>query len=83
MNKTGHTNVPTAQFIKSMREVASTLNSSSTSLLSVAVRMAEIGHDDEAQLLIDLVKGLHRAEEEVRRHSKDAGVGRIVKLSEH
>ncbi|MBN4174619.1 hypothetical protein GSU75_01828 [Pseudomonas savastanoi pv. phaseolicola] len=83
MSKAGLTNIPTAEFIRSMREVATTLNKSSTSLLSAAVRLAETGQDSEAQLLIDLVKGLHSAEDAVRKHSKEAGVGRIMKLSEH
>lgn len=66
-----------------MREVATTLNKSSTSLLSAAVRLTETGQDSEAQLLVDLVKGLNRAEHAVRKHSNDARVGRIMKLSEH
>jgi thioesterase domain-containing protein len=51
-----------------MREVAVTLKSSSTSLLSVAVRLAEAGQDAEAMVLIDLAKGIQEAEDKVRRH---------------
>ncbi|MGV8864550.1 MAG: hypothetical protein ACOH2T_25730 [Pseudomonas sp.] len=83
MNKPGHANVPTAQFIKSMQEVAVTLNSASTSILGVAARIAEAGLDEDAQVLVVLVKGIHEAEDKVRKHAKDAGVGKIVKLSEH
>ena len=83
MNITGHTNVPTAQFIKSMQEVAVTLDSSSKSILGVAVRLAEGGLDEDAQLLVELVKGLYEAEDKVRKHTQDAGIGMIVKLSEH
>lgn len=77
------TNAPTAEFIRSMREVAATLNSSSTTLLSSAIRLAEAGQDREALLLIDLAKGIQEAEDKVRRHAKDAGAGMIVKLSQH
>lgn len=66
-----------------MREVAVTLNSSSTSLLSVAVRLVEAGQEKEAMELIGLVKGIHEAEDKVRRHAKDAGVGKIIKFSTH
>jgi hypothetical protein len=83
MNKHAHTNAPTADFIRSMREVAVTLNSSSTSLLSAAVRLADAGLDAEALALIDLAKGIQKAEDKVRQHAKDAGIGRIVKLSTH
>lgn len=79
----GHTNAPTAELIRSMREVAITLKSSSTSLLSAAVRLAEAGQDHEAMLLIDLAKGIQDAEDKVRRHAKEAGTGIIVKLSTH
>lgn len=77
------TNAPTAEFIRSMREVAVTLNSSSTTLLSSAVRLAEAGQDQEALLLIDLASRIQEAEDKVRRHAMDAGVGMIVKLSQH
>lgn len=83
MSKHSHTNATTAEFIRSMREVAVTLNSSSTSLLSAAVRLAEAGQDAEAMALIDLVKGIQEAEDKVRRHAKDAGIGKIVKFSTH
>ncbi|MCH5520359.1 hypothetical protein [Pseudomonas syringae] len=76
-------NAPTAEFIRSMREVASTLNISFTSLLSASVRLAEAGQDQEAMRLVKLAKGIELAEAKVRRHANDAGVGKIVKLSEH
>jgi hypothetical protein len=66
-----------------MREVASTLNSSYTSLLSASVRLAEAGQDKEAMGLIELAKSIQGAETKVRQHVKDAGIGRIVKLSDH
>jgi hypothetical protein len=83
MDRSSSTNAPTAEFIRSMREVAVTLNSSSTSLLGVAVRLVEAGQDKEAMELIELVKGIHEAEDKVRRHAKDAGVGKIVKFNTH
>lgn len=83
MDRSSRTNAPTAEFIRSMREVAVTLNSSSTSLLGVAVRLVEAGQDKEAMELIELVKGIHEAEDMVRRHAKDAGVGKIVKFNTH
>lgn len=66
-----------------MREVSVTLNSIATSLLSAAVRLAEAGQDEQATLLIDHAKGLHGAEVKVRKHSEDASIGKIVKMSEH
>lgn len=78
-----HMNAPTAEFIRSMREIAVTLNSSSTSLLNAAVRLAEAGQDAEAMALIDLVRGIQEAEDKILRHAKDAGSGRIVMLSTH
>lgn len=83
MDKKGQTNSPTADFIRSMREVATTLRSSYTSLLSASVRLAEAGQDQEAMRLVGLAKGIDRAEEKVRKHAKDAGIGKIVKMSEH
>jgi len=83
VNRRGHTNAPTADFIRSMREVSVTLTSTATSLLSAAVRLAEAGQEEEGMLLIDLAKGLHGAEVKVRKHSEDAGIGKIVKMSEH
>ena len=79
MTKLGHTNAPTAELIRSMREVAVTLKSSSTSLLSVAVRLAEAGQDQKALVLIDLAKGIQEAEDKVRRHAKEAGCsGQVI-----
>ena len=83
MSERGQRNAPTAELIKSMREVASTLKSSYTSLLSASVRLAEAGQDKEALGLIELAKSIQGAETKVRQHAKDAGIGRIVKLSEH
>lgn len=83
MSKPDKTTAPTAAFIRSLREVAPTLDSSSTSLLSAAVRLAEVGQDKEAMLMIELAKEIQGAEDQIRMHSKDAGVGLIVKLSTH
>jgi hypothetical protein len=66
-----------------MREVASTLKSSYTSLLSASVRLAEAGQDQEAMRLIELANSIQGAETKVLQHAKDAGIGRIVKLSDH
>jgi urease accessory protein UreF len=66
-----------------MRGVAVTLNSSSISLLSSAVRLAEVGQDKEAMLMVELAKEIQEAEDQVRKHSNDASVGLIVKLSTH
>jgi hypothetical protein len=83
VNEREHRNAPTAELIRSMREVASTLNSSYTSLLSASVRLAEAGQDQEAMRLIELAKSIQGAEAKVRQHAKDAGVGKIVQMSEH
>lgn len=83
MNKLGHTNAPTAELIRNMREVAATLKSSYTSLLSSAVRLAEAGQDREAMLLVDLATGIQQAEDKVRRHANEARTGMIVKLNTH
>jgi urease accessory protein UreF len=64
-----------------MGEVAVTLHSSFTALLSVAVRLAEAGQDEEAKRLVDLAKVIRHAEETVRSHTKDARAGRMVKLN--
>jgi hypothetical protein len=74
---------PTAELIRSMREVAATLESSSTSLLSASVRLAESGQDREAILLIELAKGIQEAEDKVRQHAKKARIGKIVRLNTH
>jgi hypothetical protein len=66
-----------------LRELASILNSSYTSLLSASVRLAEAGQDQEAMRLIDLAKSIQGAEAKVRQHAKDAGAGKIVQMSEH
>jgi len=66
-----------------MREVAATLESSSTSLLSASVRLAEAGQDCEAILLIELAKGIQEAEDKVRQHAKEARIGKIVRLNTH
>ena len=58
VNKNGHTNAPTADFIRSMREVAATLSSSYTSLLSASVRLAEVGQDQDAMRLVEVAKGI-------------------------
>jgi urease accessory protein UreF len=83
MNKQGQINTPTADFIKSMREISLTLNSSFTALLSASVRLAEVGQNQEAMGLIELAEKIQCAEAKVRLHAKDAGIGKIVKLSEH
>lgn len=83
MNKAGQSNSPTAELIRSMREVAATLESSSTSLLSASVRLAEAGHDREAILLIGLAKKIQGAKDKVRQHAKEARIGKIVRLSTH
>lgn len=83
MNQPGNTNAPTAELIRSMREIALTLRSSSISLLSAAMRLAEAGQNREAMLLIDLAKEIQETEDKVRQHAKDACVGMIVKVSTH
>jgi hypothetical protein len=83
VTKTEQTNASTADLIRSMRQVSETLRSSSTSLLSAAVRLASAGEDREARHLIDLAKGIQEAEDEMRKHVNDARTGRIIKLSPH
>lgn len=76
-------NSPSADLLKSMTEVAETLHDSFTSLLSAAVRLAEVGQDEEARRLVELVKKIHGAEDKVLTHTKDARVGKIVKFNVH
>jgi hypothetical protein len=83
LDKDNHTNAPTAAFIRSMREVAVTLNSASSCLLSMSARLAEAGLAGDAQQLIGLARSIEMAEGKVRTHTKDAGIGMIVKLSRH
>lgn len=83
MHKSSHTNTPTADLIKSMAEVTETLHASFTSLLSAAVRLAAVGQDQEARQLVELAKGMQHAEDKMLRHTKDARVGKIVKLNLH
>lgn len=78
-----NTNAPTTGLIRNLREVATTLNRSYISLLSASVRLADAGQEQEAMRLIELAKGIQGAESEVLRHAKDAGIGKIVKMSEH
>ena len=83
MSERAQRNAPTAELIRRMREVASTLKSSYTSLLSAFVRLAEAGQDQEAMRLIELANSKQGAETKVLQHAKDAGIGRILKLSDH
>lgn len=76
-------NSPTADLVKSMTEVAETLHDSFTSLLSAAVRLAEVGQDEEARRLVELAKKIQNAEATMRTHTKDARVGKIVKFDLH
>jgi len=76
-------NSPTADLVKSMTEVAETLHDSFTSLLSAAVRLAEVGQDEEARRVVELAKIIQSAEDKIRTHTKDARVGKIVKLNVH
>jgi hypothetical protein len=78
-----HINSPTADLVKSMAEVAETLQDSFTSLLGAAARLAEVGQDKEARRLMELAKIIRRAEDKMRTHTKDARVGKIVKLNVH
>jgi hypothetical protein len=52
-------------------------------LFSAAVHLADAGKDREPMLVIDLAKRIQNAEEKIRRHTKGAGVGIIVKRSKH
>ncbi|OCX24811.1 hypothetical protein BBI10_04120 [Pseudomonas graminis] len=83
VNKSGITNAPTEELIKSMSQVAATLRSSFTLLLSAAVRLAEAGQDEEASGLVKLAKVIEDAEDTMRIHTKDASEGKIVKLNLH
>ncbi|EFW80207.1 hypothetical protein ALP26_01754 [Pseudomonas savastanoi pv. glycinea] len=83
MIKADHTNVPTADLVRSMGEMAETLGRTCTSLLSAAVRLAETDLDEEAQQLVDLTKALQHAEHEALMHLNDARSGLLVKLSKH
>ena len=76
-------NAPTADLVKSMAEVAEMLHDSFTSLLSAAVRLAEVGQGEEARRLVELAKDIQSAEDKMRTHMKDARVGKIVKLNVH
>jgi urease accessory protein UreF len=64
-----------------MTDVAETLHHSFTSLLSVAVRVAEVGQDEEARRLVELATKIQGAEENMLTHTKDAGMGKIMKLN--
>ena len=76
-------NCPTTDLVRSMTEVVETLHDSFTSLLSAAVRLAEVGQDEEARRLVELAKIIQSAEDKMRTHTKDARVGKIVKLNVH
>lgn len=76
-------NSPTADLVKSMTEVADTLHDSFTSLSSAAVRLAEVGQDEEAKRLLELAKEIQSAEDKMRTHTKDSRVGKILKLNVH
>ncbi|MBD8123628.1 hypothetical protein IFT62_20685 [Pseudomonas lutea] len=76
-------NAPTADLVRSMTEVAKALHDSFTSLLSAAVRLAEVDQDDEARRLVELAKEIQSAEAKMRTHTKDARVGKIVRLNVH
>lgn len=54
-----------------------------TSLLSEAVRLAEVRQDEEARRLAELAKKTQNAEDKMRTPTKDARVGKIVKLTVH
>lgn len=56
MDKNTSPNTPTASQIKNMTEVAETPHDAFTSLLGAAVRLAEVGQDEEARRLVDLVQ---------------------------
>lgn len=77
-----HPNSPTADLVKSMTEVAETLHDSS-SLLSAAVGLAEVGQDEEARCVVELTKKIQSAEGKMRTHIKNARVGKIAKLDVH
>lgn len=66
-----------------MAEVTETLHDSFTALLSAAVRLAAVGQDQEARQLVELAKGIQNAEDKMLTHTKDARVGKIVKLDMH
>lgn len=66
-----------------MSAVAKTLHDSFTLLLSTAVRLAAVGQDEEARRLVELAKAVQNAEDKMRNHTKDARVGKIVKLDLH
>ncbi|MFP3924510.1 hypothetical protein [Pseudomonas sp. W5-36] len=77
------TNSPTADLVKSMTEVAETLHDAFTSLLSASVRLAEVGQEEEARRLVELAMNIQSAEDKIRTHTKDARVGKIVKINVH
>jgi hypothetical protein len=60
-----------------MLEVALTLNSSYTSLLSASVRLAEAGQNQEVMRLIELANSFQGAETKVRQHAKDTRIGSL------
>ncbi len=66
-----------------MVEVAWPLYNAFTSLLSAAVRLAEVGQDEEAGRLLESAKKIQNAEAKMRTHTKDARVGKIVKFDLH
>lgn len=76
-------NSPTADLVKSMTEVVETLHDSFTSLLSAAVRLADVGQDEEARRLMELAKQMQKAEDELLTHIKDVRVGKILKVNVH
>jgi hypothetical protein len=82
VSNNGHTNAPSADFIRSMLEVATMLKASIPRCECVGTT-GRAGYDQEAMGLIGVAKGIQSAEVKVRRHAKDAGVVRIVKMSEH
>lgn len=74
-------NSPTADLGKSMTEVAETLHDSFSSLLSAAVRLAEVEQGQEARRLVEWAKNTQRAKDIMRPHLKKARIRALVKLN--
>jgi hypothetical protein len=76
-------NLPTQEFSKMLKASASTLSSCSTSLLSIAVRLAASGNNEDALKIIALAQELNGAEDVLRGIVQEATDGKIVRLSSH
>ncbi|MFL1527870.1 hypothetical protein [Pseudomonas sp. O230] len=70
---------PSEDLRRDLKEVAALLKWSGVDLMKMAIRLSEVGLEDDARKLLTIIDGFPDAEDRLAGYAEDVKVGRIVR----